>query len=240
MPDLGSDQFKDYRFRAYSDKDRTLSVVSRVNSYGPETPLGSMAITRDSDRSTLRNDAQVGMNRSGSSHGWDEEANGQQRWVGGNMEPNRPDRVSWLALDKDAPRTLLKGMMALGVARHGSVPAADYELSQYGAKISQGAARKYGVKGHPSNPEMSKSFTYGDGDNEYDESARNEAEEQTHVMAKLHFDLSQGNTPLVDRHGMQTWQTLSAAQVGHITRGVEADLGLHQRQRPIKGQEKLF
>jgi hypothetical protein len=134
-------------------------------------------------------------------------------------------------MSESAPKSLLRGMMGLAVATHGSVPVADYDLSQHGAKISQGAVRKYGVKPHPNNPGMEQSFSYDEPEEDeyggYDEA-------QTEVMAQAAGHWSASTIPNVHHEGKgfreDRWQAFTASQVGEITAETEAGA-----EAPVEG-----
>jgi hypothetical protein len=188
-----------------------------------------MVITQDDVGSNNYKQSLINRGFQEHSHRVGMDPSGQRRWAGGNMDPVS-NRVSWLGLTQDAPKTLLKGLMGLGVAMHGSVPVADYDLSQHGAKIAQGVARKYGVKGHPHNPEMSPSFSY---DFESADVGR-EADEAAAQVAVGHWANSNYSTQ---------WRSFTPTQVGDITRGVEQEhLGKQFTPRASvhPGQGKLF
>jgi len=95
---------------------------------------------------------------------------GQIRAVGGVYESAKrrraesPDKISWLHMEEGHPRALMD-MLSVGITQHGSLPVADSELSNKGSAIAKAAARRYGIKGHPENPQMKPTFesTSGEG-----------------------------------------------------------------------------
>jgi hypothetical protein len=78
------------------------------------------------------------------------------------MDPY-PAEVGWLGASKDLPKMAFRGMIATAVHAHGAMPAADTTMSEPGARMARGAAKKYGMKGTKGNPEMRATFPgYGE------------------------------------------------------------------------------
>jgi hypothetical protein len=87
---------------------------------------------------------------------------GQIRLTGGVMEResdphasegSKVDYVKWLHAHPGHERAL-GGLIGAAIAEHGSIPHADKQLSPDGSRTAKAAARRWGIKGHPSNPDM--------------------------------------------------------------------------------------
>lgn len=136
---------------------------------------------------------------------------GQMRFVGGVFGGAKPyaapngdvvDYIGWLHVDQGHERAL-GGMLGVGITAHGEIPHADSELSSHGSRIAKTSARRYGIKGHPHNPDMEPSF-------EQERSATDEISQHdasrlekngkpprivTHQEAKAQEKLVKANTP---------------------------------------------
>lgn len=87
---------------------------------------------------------------------------GQMRFTGGVMESesdpyasegSKVDYVKWLHVHPGHERAL-GGLIGAALAEHGSIPHADKQLSPDGSKTAKAAAKRWGIKGHPNNPDM--------------------------------------------------------------------------------------
>jgi hypothetical protein len=155
MKQLNDSQFSGYTFRTASERSGYTDAVALHHG----EPIGSIQIT---NKAWSRQDEQRGINR-----GWDgehreiEDVDGQMAWSRGNFDNTEP-KVSWLGLHSEHRHpAVLEGLGAVAFAQHGYIPYADSTLSVEGAKISKGMNRKYGMKGHPDNPDFESSFDYG-------------------------------------------------------------------------------
>lgn len=161
-------QFKKFTYLVKADPNRTDVVVAHVSESGVHKPIGSLGIRHD-DMDDMENNEyeQQIINDELARHRYEitEEQSGQlpgqMRWAGGHMNPIDPSHVDWIGLDLEtAPPSVLARMMSIGVRHHGKLPHADFSLSQHGERIARGMARKYGMKGHPRNPDMQRTFNY--------------------------------------------------------------------------------
>lgn len=171
MPKVSPEQFKNYAFEAGTDDDGMTHVVAfKADSDNKDMyPIGSMRIDASERRENLAEQELI--NRGEKKHGiavdpFGTGHPGQLRWTGGTMNDSI-DRVSWLAIDpqttprRDVPH-VLRAMMGIGVETHGSVPHADYSLSDYGSRIAKAMNRRYGIRPHPYNINMRPTFSWGD------------------------------------------------------------------------------
>jgi hypothetical protein len=170
---------------------------------------------------------------------------GQMRFVDGvfgksTPYPNDTDVVSWVHIDKGHERAL-GGLIATGIDAHGVIPHADDSLSEHGSRISRVAARRYGIKGHPGNPTMKPTFTFGDGgrslglrsassamDIQYDSETSGQApREVTHEEAKAMEKNIKANMP---KSKAKTKAAAAKAKKERIARNkaenVQLDMGI--------------
>lgn len=170
MPKVSPEQFKNYVFEAGTDDEGTTHVVA-FKSNKDDTgmyPIGSMRIDASERRANLAQQERIdrGEEQHGIAVGHSGTGDlGQLKWTGGTMNDSI-DKVSWLAMDpqttprRDAPH-VLRAMLGIGVETHGSVPHADYDLSNYGSRIAKAMHRRYGIRPHPHNPHMNPTFSWG-------------------------------------------------------------------------------
>jgi hypothetical protein len=172
MPGLDSPQFKDYAFRVKKTKHGTTASVAKIDHKLAYTEhLGSMDIYHDRTGNE-QNQRDINAYPENQRHGMNTDHDtGQRSWSGGNMDSDKP-YVGWAGIAKVPGHSrLLQGLAAVLVHEHGSMPAADNALSDTGARLARGTARKYGMKGGSYNPEMESGFTELS-----EESVRREAE----------------------------------------------------------------
>ena len=173
MPRVSPDQFKNYSFEAGTDAEGVTHVVAfRANRDNTDMyPIGSMKIDGSKRREALDNQEKIyqGEKEHGIAADFSgREIPGQLKWTGGTMD-DATDRVSWLGLDsdttphRDVPH-VLRAMLGIGVDTHGSIPHADYDLSEYGSRIAKAMHRRYGIKPHPENPDMHTTFSWASHD----------------------------------------------------------------------------
>lgn len=165
MPKISPHQFQNYSFDAGTDDEGMTHVVAYKSNRDKTDmyPVGSLSIDGSQRQHNLEEQEQI--YRGEKFHYVTGEQTGQLRWAGGTMNDSI-DKVSWLGLDnrtvgrRDAPH-VLRAMLGIGVETHGSVPHADRSLSEYGSRISRAMHRRYGIKPHPDNNEMSPTFSFG-------------------------------------------------------------------------------
>jgi len=111
------------------------------------------------------------------------EPNGQIRWAGGNMERQRDvDKVQWAGNVSPNPK-VMKAVMGLAVQEHGRMPVADNTLTPEGAALSRVMSKKFGIKGHPDNPQMNPTLSsFGDTGSEEDSGVDMKSETQYNNM----------------------------------------------------------
>lgn len=165
-----SNQFSDYDFGVTQD-DESISAVAYHRP--SEAAVGSVSIsTRQGQHDrNARYQRWIDTAGAGDVHGdtgsmvWGTQPGEQLRWTRGNMDAEVP-HVSWAGLAKGHSGALLSGLAALAVHHHQEVtgstemPTADSVLSDDGARFSRASARRWGVQGHPDNPEMHRTFGY--------------------------------------------------------------------------------
>lgn len=250
-------QFSDFSFRAHSGTFGT-SVVAYHNSEFGEDPVGSLSISPHNKRELQNhNEEQEFTNKHGLGSPITEvdradviiekQLPGQMRWSRGAFARSEPAHVSWLGMDtrrgsKATMAKVLSRMMSLGVAHHGSMPRADAILSREGAAMSRGMARKYGMKAHPANPNMTGRFSYDDDDGMYSEGAA-EAGERARTDASV---LSSRNTPYTAEEADAVHQRVDEAYHVNKRRPDEetepeafAAWQEKRNRRPVRGQMRL-
>lgn len=169
MPPFNKTQFQNYTFETARDQaDITHVLVSR-HGEEKDQPVASMMIDASQRRRNLEQQERI--NAGDDKHYTVVENGGQMRWAGGTMEDS-VDRVSWLGMNKRGlpqrdQAKVLRAMMGVAVDAHGSVPHADYELSEAGSRISRAMNRRYGLKPHPKNPTMKPTLRWSNGESEY-------------------------------------------------------------------------
>lgn len=165
MKRLSDEQFKDYRFVTGSENSVYGSSDAIMVSPGGDA-VGSILVTHNQ---MGRNNIQRRINMGSSEHHGTVNADpsegqipGQRRWDGGNFDSIDP-HVSFMGVHTDHRHpALVAGLVAAVVGeRGGHVPMADSELSEDGSRIAKGMARRFGVRGHPKNPDMDQTLNWG-------------------------------------------------------------------------------
>lgn len=167
MPGLDSPQFKDYKFRVSDNHYGTSVAVAGVDEFGHDDPVGSMDFYRANHESANRMQRYINDPEDFSKHYAREDVStGQMGWRGGTMDAQH-DYVGWAGMaDVPGKHRLLQGLAAIGVKHHGSMPRADNLLSDDGARLARGAARKYGMQPQEANQELEGGFSYEGRDRE--------------------------------------------------------------------------
>lgn len=129
---------------------------THVIAHQGDKPMGALSITPDDD-----GDAQQRrLNKWDEPHRAITELGGQRRWTDGNMDPRDPARVSWASARNPI---VLRNMMGIAIHETRKAPVADHDLSPEGSRLSKAMAKRYGIQGHPLNPDMEPTFpSYGE------------------------------------------------------------------------------
>lgn len=249
MKQLNDNQFSGYEFRVNSDVMSTSASVAHEGE-----PLGSISIYRPGFYAAETD--QKAINQGRSRHRTGEERiegdtrtgvsggspnySAQQRWTGGMMDPY-PAEVGWLGASSALPKMAFRGMIATAVHAHGSVPAADTTMSEPGARMARGAAKKYGMKGTSGNPDMRATFPgYGEHSDQTVRDAASDSWTQYDADVETEKHYAEIGYPVTPT---RNWQTFNNRQAHEVVQAMDEK---YRKKAPPKtsplspGQMGLF